>query len=169
MPAAEIGEFLTLLTLAYDRARAIAPKERDLLIYSSLDTLKEHLKDTQVLLKAALQQHGPKLRCSKVSYGSPFEIWFTGTVSALALAVILAGGEFKGPGFTIKIKKSLGASLAELRKALFSDQLKRVRTIPPRRPTVIPKLTQRKKNTKIVIPAVDTLATRSKKEALPDA
>ncbi len=169
LQASEIGEFLNLLTLAYNRARAIAPRERNSLLSLSSSTLGEILKDKKVLLKAGFLQHGPKLRCSKIIYGSPFEIWLTGTASALVLAVILAGGEFKGPGFTIKINKSLGASLNDLRKALYSTVIRRPQTTPPRRPTVIPDvLKSRKKSTKALPSGAKQPATRVKKKELPD-
>jgi len=47
---------------------------------------------------------------------NPLEIVFGGIAVALALAVIISGGEFKGPGFKAKLPP-LGAGIERLRSA----------------------------------------------------
>ena len=58
------------------------------------------------------------LLISHISYNSPLEIAVYGVSAALIVALILAGGEIKIFGATVKIQKSLGASLRDLRDSL---------------------------------------------------
>jgi len=67
------------------------------------------------------------LRISRISYASPLEITVTGVSAALVIALILAGGEVKLFGGSVKMNKSLGEALLDLRRSLRTTITPRVR------------------------------------------
>jgi hypothetical protein len=131
IPATQLGEFFTLLSLAYGITSTLPEATRRKLIETQ--SRPELLRAIKQNLPRLLISSGGTgvLRCRKLKYGSPLEIWLFGVPSALILALILAGGEFKAFGLTIKINKSLGASIGDLKKLFLSDK-ERVRELKTR-------------------------------------
>ena len=129
--AHDLGEFLKEFSDIYDAASTVTHfvDEPELIILDPSKYISETI-DT-LSRDAEMQEMGFELYrhdlvCSKISYSSPLEIWFAGTVSALALAVIVAGGEIKLFGVSIKLKKSLGEALADLRKVRTQAKVREV-------------------------------------------
>ena len=130
--AHDLGEFLKHFSDIYDAASVVSTRLEDEPELIILDPSKYISETIEVLsrndeqLPPGFENSSHELICSKLSYASPLEIWFAGTVSALALAVIVAGGEIKLFGVSIKLKKSLGEALADLRKVKTQATVRKV-------------------------------------------
>ena len=116
----DLGEFLTTLSQIYESAaratRGRLPEmallDRERMVGRTLD---QYLSDQDNPFKDPVSVD---LKCQKLSHNSPLEITLIGLASALVIALILAGGEIKMFGATVKINKSFGQALRDLRLAL---------------------------------------------------
>lgn len=132
----DVGEFLSRFSQIYEICvyvtRSRSPEEALVSLESLRASVERVLNgEERIAHEDKNLDSGEVLTCTKLSYGSPFEIVTVGIPTALALAVIICGGEVKLFSGEFRLNKSLGEALHDIKRLFQPTRLKPAKNSRP--------------------------------------